>query len=61
MLGMQCGVEHPSFKRIASDHDPLPGRLLTPNNWEPDLPGVDINRNDPVNGIDANAHLYEDS
>ena len=41
--------------------DPLLGRFLTPDTWDPDLPGVDINRyayalNDPVNGSDANGH-----
>ncbi len=36
-------------------YDPLLARFLTPDTWDPDLPGVDINRyayagNDPVNG-----------
>ncbi len=42
-------------------YDPLLARFLTPDSWDPDLPGVDINRyayvgNDPVNGSDANGH-----
>jgi RHS repeat-associated protein len=44
-------------------HDPLLGRFLTPDTWDPDIPGVDINRyayagNDPVNMSDANGHSY---
>ena len=47
-------------------HDPLLGRFLTPDTWDPDIPGVDINRyayagNDPVNMSDANGHSYADS
>jgi RHS repeat-associated protein len=47
-------------------HDPLLRRFLTPDTWDPDLPGVDINRyayagNDPVNQSDANGHSYADS
>jgi RHS repeat-associated protein len=46
-------------------HDPLLARFLTPDSWDPDLPGVDINRyayagNDPVNGSDPSGHSYED-
>jgi RHS repeat-associated protein len=46
-------------------HDPLLARFLTPDTWDPDLPGVDINRyayagNDPVNGSDPSGHSYED-
>jgi RHS repeat-associated protein len=46
-------------------YDPLLARFLTPDTWDPDLPGVDINRyayagNDPVNGSDPNGHSYED-
>ncbi|MEI6535789.1 MAG: RHS repeat-associated core domain-containing protein [Verrucomicrobiaceae bacterium] len=42
-------------------YDPLLSRFLTPDPWDPDLPGVDINRyayagNDPVNMSDANGH-----
>ena len=45
-------------------HDPLLGRFLTPDTWDPDIPGVDINRyayagNDPVNMSDANGHVFE--
>jgi len=44
-------------------YDPLLSRFLTPDTWDPDLPGVDTNRyayagNDPVNGSDANGHSY---
>jgi RHS repeat-associated protein len=43
-------------------HDPLLGRFLTPDTWDPDIPGVDINRyayglNDPVNGSDPSGHI----
>ncbi|WP_421696613.1 RHS repeat-associated core domain-containing protein [Aestuariivirga sp.] len=43
-------------------YDPLLGRFLSPDTWDPDLAGVDINRyayagNDPVNGSDANGHI----
>jgi RHS repeat-associated protein len=42
-------------------YDPDLGRFLSPDTWDPTLPGVDINRyayagNDPVNGSDANGH-----
>lgn len=45
-------------------HDPLLARFITPDTWDPDLPGVDINRyayagNDPVNQSDANGHIFE--
>ncbi|WP_421695365.1 RHS repeat-associated core domain-containing protein [Aestuariivirga sp.] len=43
-------------------YDPLLGRFLSPDTWDPDLAGVDINRyayagDDPVNGSDANGHI----
>ncbi len=42
-------------------YDPMLSRFLTPDTWDPMLPGVDINRyayagNDPVNGSDPNGH-----
>jgi RHS repeat-associated protein len=42
-------------------YDPLLARFLTPDTWDPELPGVDINRyayagNDPVNFSDPNGH-----
>jgi RHS repeat-associated protein len=42
-------------------YDPLLGRFLSPNTWDPTLPGVDINRyayslNDPINGMDPTGH-----
>jgi RHS repeat-associated protein len=42
-------------------YDPDLARFITPDTWDPMLPGVDINRyayagNDPVNGSDANGH-----
>ena len=44
-------------------YDPALGRFISPDTWDPDLPGVDINRyayalNDPINGSDANGHSY---
>jgi RHS repeat-associated protein len=44
-------------------HDPILGRFLTPDTWDPMLAGVDINRyayagNDPVNMSDPNGHHY---
>jgi RHS repeat-associated protein len=46
-------------------YDPLLARFITPDTWDPDIPGVDINRyayagNDPVNGIDPSGHIRED-
>ena len=43
-------------------YDPLLGRFLSPDTWDPDLAGVDINRyayaaDDPINGSDANGHI----
>ncbi len=45
-------------------YDPLLARFLTPDTWDPELPGVDINRyayagNDPVNFSDPNGHNAE--
>jgi RHS repeat-associated protein len=42
-------------------YDPLLARFLTPDTWNPELPGVDFNRyayagNDPVNASDPNGH-----
>jgi RHS repeat-associated protein len=42
-------------------YDPSLGRFLSPDSWNPELPGVDINRyayagNDPVNASDPNGH-----
>jgi RHS repeat-associated protein len=42
-------------------YDPNLGRFLTPDTWDPMLPGVDINRyayagNDPINMSDPNGH-----
>ena len=47
-------------------YDPLLARFITPDTWDPDIPGVDINRyayaiDDPVNGSDANGHNIRDS
>jgi RHS repeat-associated protein len=44
-------------------YDPALGVFLSPDTWDPTLPGVDINRyayagNDPVNGSDPNGHCY---
>ena len=44
--------------------DPLGGRFLTPDTWDPILQGVDINRyayagNDPINQSDPNGHNWE--
>jgi len=46
-------------------YDPLLGRFLSPDTWDPNLAGVDINRyayanNDPVNQSDRNGHYEED-
>ena len=42
-------------------YDPKLGRFLSPDTWDPTLPGVDINRyayagNDPVNARDPSGH-----
>jgi RHS repeat-associated protein len=42
-------------------YDPFLSRFLTPDTWDPMLPGVDINRyayagNDPINKSDPNGH-----
>ena len=47
-------------------YDPLDGRFLTPDTFDPDQAGVDFNRyaytgNDPINGSDPNGHSrFED-
>jgi RHS repeat-associated protein len=47
-------------------YDPLLGRFLSPDTWDPILAGVDVNRyayagNDPVNFSDANGHASRNS
>jgi uncharacterized protein RhaS with RHS repeats len=47
-------------------HDPLLGRFITPDWWDPILRGVDVNRyayanNDPVNLSDPNGHQIGDN
>ena len=44
-------------------YDPHLGRFVSPDTWDPTLPGVDINRyayagNDPVNGSDPSGHWF---
>ena len=45
-------------------YDPNLGRFLSPDTWDPTIPGVDINRyayagNDPINGMDPGGHENE--
>jgi RHS repeat-associated protein len=45
-------------------YDPNLGRFLTPDTWDPMMPGVDVNRyayagNDPVNFSDPNGHCVD--
>ncbi len=45
-------------------YDPLLARFITPDTWDPEIPGVDINRyayagNDPVNSSDPSGHIVE--
>ena len=47
-------------------YDPLLARFISPDTWDPDLEGVDINRyayagNDPINGSDASGHTHDRS
>jgi RHS repeat-associated protein len=42
-------------------YDPLLGRFLSPDTWDPTVQGVDVNRyayalNDPINGLDPSGH-----
>ena len=58
-LGAEIGLSYLN----ARYYDPNFGRFLSPDTWDPTLPGVDINRyayagNDPVNGSDPNGHCY---
>ena len=44
-------------------YDPKLGRFLSPDTWDPTMPGVDINRyayagNDPINGSDPLGHSH---
>jgi len=44
--------------------DPALGRFISPDDWDPTLPGVGTNRyayagNDPVNKSDPNGHIFE--
>jgi RHS repeat-associated protein len=60
-IGERYDVETGLSYLHARYYDPALGRFLTPDTWDPTLPGVDINRyayagNDPVNGSDRNGH-----
>ena len=44
-------------------HDPVLGRFLSPDDWDPTIPGVGTNRyayaaNDPINLSDPSGHLH---
>jgi RHS repeat-associated protein len=46
--------------------DPILGRFISPDDWDPTLPGVGTNRyaysgNDPVNKSDPNGHISKES
>jgi RHS repeat-associated protein len=48
----------------ARHYDPALGRFVSPDDWDPTLPGVGTNRyayagNDPVNKADPNGHQFE--
>jgi RHS repeat-associated protein len=46
-------------------HDPLIGRFISPDDWDPTMEGVGTNRyayagNDPINKSDPNGHFFGD-
>src|SRR6185436_5622858 len=57
----ETGLQYLHFRY----YDPLLGRFLSPDSWDPILKAVDINRyayagNDPINSNDATGHLWDD-
>ncbi len=57
----ETGLVYLNFRYL----DPLFGRFISPDDWDPLKPGVGTNRyayadNDPVNKADANGHTFKD-
>ncbi len=57
----ETGLVYLNFRYL----DPLFGRFISPDDWDPLKPGVGTNRyayadNDPVNKADANGHVAKD-
>jgi RHS repeat-associated protein len=61
-IGERPDVETGMLYLNARYYDPALGRFISPDDWDPTLPGVGTNRyayagNDPVNKADANGHI----
>jgi RHS repeat-associated protein len=64
-IGERPDVETGLLNLNARLYDPALGRFISPDDWDPTLPGVGTNRyayagNDPVNKADANGHTFGD-
>jgi RHS repeat-associated protein len=62
-IGERPDVETGMLYLNARYYDPALGRFISPDDWDPTLPGVGTNRyayaqNDPVNKADANGHNW---
>jgi RHS repeat-associated protein len=62
-IGERPDVETGLLNLNARLYDPALGRFISPDDWDPTLPGVGTNRyayagNDPVNKADANGHNW---
>ena len=62
-IGERSDVETGMLYLNARYYDPVLGRFVSPDDWDPTLPGVGTNRyayagNDPVNKADANGHNW---
>jgi RHS repeat-associated protein len=61
-LGDELGLSYLHARYL----DPILGRFLSPDTWDPTVQGVDVNRsayalNDPINGLDPTGHCSSNS
>jgi RHS repeat-associated protein len=61
-LGDELGLSYLHARYL----DPILGRFLSPDTWDPTVEGVDVNRyayalNDPINGLDPTGHCSSNS
>jgi RHS repeat-associated protein len=64
-IGERPDVETGMLYLNARYYDPALGRFISPDDWDPTLPGVGTNRyayaeNDPINKADPNGHTWND-
>src|SRR5215208_6264149 len=63
-IGERYDAESGLMYLHARYYDPVLGRFIQPDTWDPTAPGVGTNRyayadNDPINKSDANGHIFD--